>query len=88
MDNNIENFLEYDVSDPIWLKIINGQIPLIEIIDKITLISYLESENKKFCANNCLCEICRNPLDEYIDYEEVWGNKRISNIYYSCPNGC
>jgi len=32
--NDITDFLEYDVSNDTWLKIINKEIPLIEILDE------------------------------------------------------
>jgi hypothetical protein len=87
-DNNIENFLEYDVSNDEWLQILNNPKQLSTIICWNSLYQYMLELNKEYCAKHCLCEICRSELIEHIDYEEIWGSKRISNVEYTCPNGC
>jgi len=87
-DTNIENFLEYSVEDIIWARVANEKINYSEIIDKNALLSYFKEKNEKYCAENCLCEVCRNPLTEFTEYEDICGSMQISEIYYSCPNGC
>ena len=86
--NDIENFLEYDVSDNIWLKIINKEIPLIEILDENAFYDYLETENEKYCKQEGICPECRGNLVLKVEYEEIWGSKRESERYLVCENGC
>ena len=82
--NDIENFLEYDVSDNIWLKIINKEIPIIEILDENAFYEYFTNENVKYCDQEGLCSECRTPLKEFIEYEDGI----ISERYWACGNGC
>jgi len=86
--NDIENFLEYDVSNDIWIKFINKEIPLIEILDKNALYDYLETENEKYCKQEGICPECRGNLILKVEYEEIWGSKRESERYLVCENGC
>ena len=87
-NNDIENFLEYDVSDNIWLKIINKEIPIIEILDENAFYDYLETENEKYCKQEGICPECRGNLVLKVEYEEIWGSKRESERYLVCENGC
>ena len=86
--NDIENFLEYDVSNDIWMKIINKEIPIIEILDENALYDYLETENDKYCKQEGICPECRGNLVLKVEYEEIWGSKRESERYLVCENGC
>jgi len=82
--NDIADFLEYDVSDNIWLKIINKEIPIIEMLDENTFYEYFTNENIKYCDQEGLCSECRTPLKEFIEYEDGI----ISERYWACGNGC
>jgi len=86
--NDIENFLEYDVSNDIWMKIINKEIPIIEILDENALYDYLETENDKYCKQEGICPECRGNLVLKVEYEEIWGSKRELERYLVCENGC
>jgi len=86
--NDIENFLEYDVSNDIWLKIINKEIPIIEILDENSFYDYLETENIKYCKQEGICPECRGNLVLKVEYEEIWGSKRESERYLVCEIGC
>jgi len=88
VDNDIENFLEYDVSNDIWVKIINKEIPIIEILDENAFYDYLETENIKYCLQEGICPECRGNLVLKVEYEEIWGSKRESERYLVCENGC
>ena len=82
--NDIEDFLEFDVSNDKWLRAVNGMSSWIDIIDKGAFFDYLVEENEKYCAENCLCETCRSPLKEFTEMEDGM----ISQMYWSCSNGC
>ena len=86
--NDIENFLEYDVSNDIWIKFINKEIPIIEILDENSFYDYLETENEKYCKQEGICPECRGNLVLKVEYEEIWGSKRESERYLVCENGC
>jgi len=86
--NNIADFLEYDVSNDIWIKIINKEIPIIEILDENSFYDYLETENEKYCKQEGICSECRGNLVLKVEYEEIWGSKRESERYLVCENGC
>ena len=86
--NDIENFLEYDVSDNIWLKIINKEIPIIEMLDENSIYNYLETENTRYCKQEGICPECRGNIVLKVEYEEIWGSKRESERYLVCENGC
>ena len=86
--NNIADFLEYDVSNDIWIKIINKEIPIIEILDENSFYDYLETENEKYCKQEGICPECRGNLVLKVEYEEIWGSKRESERYLVCENGC
>jgi hypothetical protein len=83
-DNNIENFLEYSVENDEWLEILNNPKKLSTIVSWDSLFRYMVSEHEKYCAENCLCETCRSELVEYTEYVD----EKISDMYWSCPNGC
>ena len=87
-DNDICDFLEYNVEDIEWLRCINGQIPYTELIDKNALLSYLENENEKYCNDNGLCVICRNPLIKKEQIEEYWGSKMTIGYDWVCEHEC
>jgi len=86
--NVIWNILEYDVSNDIWIKFINKEIPIIEILDENSLYDYLETENEKYCKQEGICPECRGNLVLKVEYEEIWGSKRESERYLVCENGC
>jgi hypothetical protein len=83
-NNDISNFLEYDVENPEFLEIINGERAYSDIICWNSILQYMTEKNEKFCAEHCLCEICRSELKEYV--ERIDGI--ISDMYWSCENGC
>lgn len=87
-DNDISNFLEFNVTDIEWLRVINGKIPYTTLIDKDAFLSYLERENEKYCNDNGLCLVCRNPLVKEQQIEEYCGSKMVVNEYWVCPYGC
>ena len=87
-DNDICDFLEYNVEDIEWLRCINGQISILDLIDKSALLSYLEEKNEKYCEELGICTVCRTPLVEKVEYEEIWGSKQVSERYWCCPYGC
>jgi len=86
--NDIENFLEYDVSNDIWINFINKEIPLIELFDQNSIYEYLETENTRYCKQEGICPECRGNLVLKVEYEEIWGSKRESERYLVCENGC
>jgi len=86
--NDIADFLEYGVEDESWIKLINREIPLIELFDQNTLYDYLETENEKYCKQEGICPECRGNLVLKVEYEEIWGSKRESERYLVCENGC
>lgn len=79
--DDIENFLEYEVENIEWLRCLNGQIPILDILDKNTIYEYLREQNEKYCEEQSLCPICRNPLKEYKD-------EMINERYWACQYGC
>jgi len=82
--NDIENFLEYDVSNDIWIKFINKEIPLIELFDQNAVYNYIQSEHEKYCSQEGICPECKMPLKEYIEMEDGI----VSERYLACGNGC
>jgi len=88
MDYNIEDILEYDVEDISWLMVLNGKIPFTELIDKTAFLEYLENKNNKYCSDNGLCNVCRNPLKEFESYEDVFGSSQLIEREYICQYGC
>lgn len=85
MDNDIEKYLEYEVSDPEWLELINDPKRLFsEIICWNSLFQYMVEKHEKYCTENCLCEVCRSELKEYMEYIDG----EIADMYWSCSNGC
>jgi hypothetical protein len=83
-DYNIENFLEYSVENDEWLQILNNPKQLSTIICWDSLYQYMIEKNKEFCDKRCLCESCRSPIKENIEYVDGL----ISDIQWSCENGC
>jgi len=88
VEDSIEDFLEWNVNDPEYREIINGERDVIEIICKGDLLEYMERKNKEFSDKNGLCRVCHEPLREFKEYEEINGSKQISEVYYGCPYGC
>jgi len=86
--NDISDFIEYDVSDNEWIRLINKEIPIIDILDENAFYEYLETENTRYCKQEVLCPECRGKLVEKIEYEEIWGSRRESERYLICENGC
>ena len=86
--NDIADFLEYSVEDESWIKLINREIPIIDVLDENAFYEYFESENEKFCKQEGLCPECRGKLVEKIEYEEIWGSRRESERYLVCENRC
>lgn len=86
--NDIEDFLEYQVEDIIWLRVANNLVPYTELINRDYLINYIKERNQKFCEDNGLCSECRSPLVERVEFEEIWGSKQESERYWCCPRGC
>lgn len=86
--NDIADFLEYDVGDNEWIKLINKEIPIIDLIDENAVYEYILSENIRYCDQEGLCHECREKLVEKIEYEEIWGSRRESERYLVCENGC
>ena len=80
-ENDIENFLEYDVQNDEWLQCINGEIHLLELLDENSILEYLKEKNKKYCDERCLCSKCRETLVEYSQGE-------YEDVYWSCLNHC
>ena len=87
-ENNIEDFLEFSVENAEWLRVCNSQIPYTELLDKNALQEYFKSENDKYCKEQGLCAICRNPLEKFDSYEEVSGSQRLIEVEFRCPYGC
>jgi len=87
-ENNIEDFLEFSVENVEWLRVVNSKISYTELIDKSAFLSYLEGKNEKYCEENGLCIVCRNPLEKFDSYEEVSGSRRLVEIEFRCPYGC
>lgn len=87
-DTNIESILDYSVEDIIWVRVLNQQIPYTELINKNAFYDYLNEQNIKYCEDNCLCSVCRTPLVEKVEMEEIWGSMQESERYWHCPYGC
>ena len=87
-DNSIEDFLEFGVESIEWLRVVNCQIAFTELLDKNALQEYFKSENEKYCEEQGICNVCRNPLEKFDSYEEVCGSKRLVEIEFRCPYGC
>ena len=85
---DIEDFLEYQVDDIMWLRVLSGRVPITELIDKEAFKDFLKSENDQYCNANGLCEECRSPLERFPTYEEVCGSRRLVEVEYRCPHGC
>ena len=87
-DNSIEDFLEYGVESIEWLRVCNSQIQYTELLDKNALQRYFINENEKYCEENGLCTVCRNPLEKFDSYEEVSGSQRLVETDFRCRYGC
>jgi len=86
--SNIEDFLECGVSDDVWKKIIDKEVPLIEIFDQNAVYDYIISEHEKFCDQEGICSECMSPLILEKQVEEYWGDKMVINKGFICPHGC
>lgn len=84
----IDDLFEYSVEDQIWINIINEKVHYTEIVDKDALLNYLVECNEKYCNEQGLCHVCRTPLVEKTEMEEIWGSMQTSEKYWCCPNGC
>ncbi len=82
---DINEILEYNVENPEFLEILNENMPLYQIISWSSLHIAMKEMNEKYCAEQCLCEKCRTPLEEFTEYD---ADGRISGMYWSCKNGC
>jgi len=82
--SNIEDYFEYAVSDDEWKKIIDKEIPLIELFDQNAVYNYISSEYENFCKQEGLCPECKMPLKEFIEMEDG----KIIERYLACENGC
>jgi|GEM_PF-3291939 len=87
-DFDIEDLFEYDVSDPLWLRVCNSQIPYTELINKNALLLYLQERNQKYCDEQCLCEVCRSPLVEIEESRGEHFGTNCGEVMWHCPNGC
>jgi len=86
---DINSILEYDVSDPEYLQIVNGLRTPSDSINFKLLLEYMSEENREYAKENSLCEICHSELKLVQDRGEVWGSKNVViGEYSSCPNGC
>ncbi|MDD4188281.1 MAG: hypothetical protein PHX04_05970 [Bacilli bacterium] len=82
---DIGEILEFNVENHEFLEILNGNRPISDIICWHSLGLVLKEMNEKYCAQNCLCESCRSPLEEYTEYDI---DGRVSGMHWSCKNGC
>jgi len=82
---DIKDYLNYDVEDDEWLDVLNGKSPLMKLINRTSLMRYIELENEKYCLENNLCTNCRTPLEIYKHYENVRGSKQLVEIRHECP---
>jgi len=82
--NDIADFLEYDVESLEWLMVLNNKVPYTTLFNESAIFDYLNSESEKYCNQEGICHECRNPLKEFIEYEDG----RIIERYLACPNGC
>ncbi len=82
---NLEDYLDYNVEDPEWLEILNGKLALFQIINRNSLMRYIEFKNEKYCLENNLCTNCRTPLETNKHYEEVFGTRKLIEITMDCP---
>lgn len=87
-EDHLEDYLEYSVGEDTWLKFINRDLPLIDLIDENAFMDYLEEQNRIYCDQNGLCPECRSPLERYEHKEEVWGSVQTVEVLPICPNGC
>jgi len=87
-ENNIEDFLEFSVENVEWLRVCNNQIQYTELLDKNAFDEYFKFENDKYCEENGLCTVCRNPLEKFDSYEEVSGSRQLVEIDFRCRYGC
>jgi len=88
MFDDINFIMDYDVSDPTYLSVVNGLIDPLKVIDSDALIEYMSECNRKYCENEGLCEVCHSELEEKDQIEEYWGSKMGIGKYLVCRNGC
>ena len=80
-NNNIDSILEYEVSNPEYLEIINGTRKPEEIISWNSLLLFMSEQNQRYCDEHLLCVKCREPLVEY-------SQGKYEDVYWSCLNHC
>jgi len=83
-DNDISDFLEFGVESIEWLRVCNSQITYTELLDKNALQEYFKSENEKYCEEQGICNVCRNPLIEFTEKEDGMTSEK----YWNCSYGC
>jgi hypothetical protein len=83
-ENDIEDFLEYDVSRWEYFLVMKGKKSFVELIDRSSFLFYLEEQNRIYCEQEGLCPECRNSLKEFTEYEDGM----ISEMYWACSKGC
>jgi len=83
-DNDISDFLEFGVESIEWLRVCNSQIPYTELLDKNAFHEYFRSENEKYCEEQGICNVCRNPLIEFAEKEDGMTSEK----YWACSYGC
>ena len=83
-ENNIEDFLEFSVENVEWLRVCNSQIQYTELLDKNALLEYFKSKNDKYCEEQGICNVCRNPLIEFAEKEDGMTSEK----YWTCSYGC
>ena len=81
-NNDIADFLEYNVESLEWLMVLNNKIPYTTLFNESAIFDYLNSESEKYCDQEGLCHECRSPLKEFIEYEDG----RIVERYWACSN--
>lgn len=82
---DINKILEYDVENPEFLEILNGDRPIFVMICWNSLRLVMKEMNKKYCAEHCLCENCRSEMEEFTEHDI---DGRITEMYWACKNGC
>jgi len=87
-DINIDDILEFNVSDPEYLQIVNGLRMPNGIIDWNSLLEYMSEENREYSKKHDLCEVCHSNLVDEKQMEEYCGSKMVIGVNVVCPNGC
>jgi hypothetical protein len=85
---DIKDLFDVQVEDIDFLHIVNGRKPFTDLFDKRILLDYLKKLNEEYCEEHGLCEVCRSPLVEYSQKEDVRGSYVEVARYMECPNNC